>query len=298
MEAKEVEKINLFLSTLRHLSSHTQQSYRRDLILLLGFAKQCGFKQWVDLSTQQIRSFVVWRRKQGIGSCSLRRNLSVVRRFYNYLSSQGVVKYNPVVGVQVPKFAKTLPKLLDVDEAAQLVNIHDTAPLAVRDKAIFELIYSCGLRLSELVMLDIDSLDMADALVTVIGKGNKTRLVPVGRHARKAIAEWLTIRSDIANDGVTAMFVSQRGIRISCRSVQKRLQKWGLKQGIKNHLNPHMLRHSFASHLLESSGDLRAVQELLGHADISTTQIYTHLDFQHLAAVYDNAHPRARKRRL
>jgi integrase/recombinase XerC len=223
--------------------------------------------------------------------------LSATRAFYRYLIGEGVAQYNPAEGVQAPKSPKKLPKLLDVDQAAQLLEIDDKDPLAIRDKAILELMYSSGLRLSELVMLNIDSLDLADAMVTVVGKGKKTRAVPIGEQARKAIKQWLKIRDNMANDEEFAVFVSQRGNRISRRSIQQRLKLWAKKQGITNLVNPHMLRHSFASHLLESSGDLRAVQELLGHADISTTQVYTHLDFQHLANVYDDAHPRARKKK-
>ncbi len=297
MNKQEALRIHQFLGTLQHLSIHTQKAYQRDLVVLLEFADAHDVQKWNQLDGRQIRSFVAWRHRQGIGGRSLQRNLSAARAFYRYLMGEGVARHNPAEGVQAPKSPRKLPKLLDVDQAAQLLEIHDKDPLAIRDKAILELMYSSGLRLSELVMLDLDSLDLADAVVTVTGKGKKTRSVPVGKHAREAIKQWLKIRDNMANDEEMAVFVSQRGKRISRRSIQQRLKQWAMKQGLTNHVNPHMLRHSFASHLLESSGDLRAVQELLGHADISTTQVYTHLDFQHLANVYDNAHPRAHKKK-
>jgi len=297
MNKQEALRIHQFLGTLQHLSIHTQKAYQRDLVVLLKFADAHDVQKWNELDGRQIRSFVAWRHRQGIGGRSLQRNLSAARAFYRYLMGEGVARHNPAEGVQAPKSPRKLPKLLDVDQAAQLLEIDDRGPLAIRDKAILELMYSSGLRLSELVMLDLDSLDLADAVVTVTGKGKKTRSVPVGRYAREAIKQWLKIRGGIANNQEMAVFVSQRGKRISRRSIQQRLKQWAMKQGLTNHVNPHMLRHSFASHLLESSGDLRAVQELLGHADISTTQVYTHLDFQHLANVYDNAHPRAHKKK-
>ncbi|MCH8078209.1 MAG: tyrosine recombinase XerC [Proteobacteria bacterium] len=297
MNKQEALRIHQFLGTLQHLSIHTQKAYQRDLVVLLEFADAHDVQKWNELDGRQIRSFVAWRHRQGIGGRSLQRNLSAARAFYRYLMGEGVARHNPAEGVQAPKSPRKLPKLLDVDQAAQLLEIDDKGSLAIRDKAILELMYSSGLRLSELVMLDLDSLDLADAVVTVTGKGKKTRSVPVGRYAREAIKQWLKIRGGIANNQEMAVFVSQRGKRISRRSIQQRLKQWAMKQGLTNHVNPHMLRHSFASHLLESSGDLRAVQELLGHADISTTQVYTHLDFQHLANVYDNAHPRAHKKK-
>lgn len=297
MNKQEASRIDQFLGTLQHLSNHTQKAYQRDLAVLLKFVDTHDVQKWDELDGRQIRSFVAWRHRQGIGGRSLQRNLSAARAFYRYLMGEGVAKHNPAEGVQAPKSPRRLPKLLDVDQAAQLLEIDDRAPLAIRDKAILELMYSSGLRLSELVMLDMGSLDLVDAVVTVTGKGKKTRSVPVGKHAREAIRQWLKIRGGMANDEEMAIFVSQRGKRISRRSIQQRLKQWAIKQGLTNHVNPHMLRHSFASHLLESSGDLRAVQELLGHADISTTQVYTHLDFQHLANVYDNAHPRAHKKK-
>ncbi len=297
MNQQEASRIDLFLGTLQHLSEHTRKSYQRDLMVLLEFVNAQEVHQWDELDGRQIRSFVAWRHRQGIGGRSLQRNLSATRAFYRYLIGEGVAQHNPAEGVQAPKSPQKLPKLLDVDQAAKLLEIDAKDTLAIRDRAILELMYSSGLRLSELVMLDLVSLDLADAVVTVVGKGNKTRAIPIGKQARKAIKQWLNIRDKMANDEEFAVFVSQRGNRISRRSIQQRLKQWAMKQGITSHVNPHMLRHSFASHLLESSGDLRAVQELLGHADISTTQVYTHLDFQHLANVYDDAHPRAHKKK-
>lgn len=297
MNEQETSRIDLFLNTIQHLSEHTQKSYRRDLVVLLEFINAHDLQKWSELDGRQIRSFVSWRHRQGIGGRSLQRNLSATRAFYRYLMDTGVARHNPAEGVQAPKSPKKLPKLLDVDQAAQLLEIDEKDPLAIRDKAILELMYSSGLRLSELVTLDIDGLDLSDAVVIVLGKGKKTRAVPIGKQARKAIKQWLKIRGGMVDEDELAVFVSQRGQRISHRSIQQRLKKWAIKQGLSNHVNPHMLRHSFASHLLESSGNLRAVQELLGHADISTTQVYTHLDFQHLANVYDNAHPRAYRKK-
>ena len=292
----ELSTIQAFLETLLHLSPHTQKAYQRDLNSLTEYCDVQDIEHWQDIDGRQIQSFIAWRHRQGIGGRSLQRNLSAVRAFYRYLIAQGIARQNPANGILAPKSARRLPKALDADQAAQLVEIDATEPLEIRDRAILELIYSSGLRLSELISLDLDSIDYADALITVTGKGKKTRTVPIGRHAIKALQAWLKVRADFCKAEEKAIFVSRRGVRISPRSVQQRLKQWAIKQGLPNHVHPHMLRHSFASHLLESSGDLRAVQELLGHADISTTQIYTHLDFQHLAKVYDEAHPRAHKK--
>ena len=228
----------MFLGTLQHLSEHTRKAYQRDLVVLLEFVNAHDVQKWCELDGRQIRSFVAWRHRQGIGGRSLQRNLSAARAFYRYLMSEGVAQLNPAEGVQSPKSPKKLPKLLDVDQAAQLLEIDDKDPLAIRDKAILELMYSSGLRLSELVMLNIESLDLADAVVTVIGKGRKTRAVPVGKQARKAIKQWLKIRDGMANDDEFAVFVSQRGTRISRRSIQQRLKQWAMKQGLTNHVNP------------------------------------------------------------
>ncbi len=241
-----------------------------------------------------MRAYVAARHRKGLGGRSLQRELSAVRSFFNYLHREGEIKNNPVIGVSAPKTSRKLPTPLDVDEMAQLLNVSRDTPMAVRDWAMMELMYSAGLRLAELVSLNIDSIDLADNSVPVSGKGSKTRIVPIGRFAKESLKQWLKERGQKANPDETALFISSRGTRISTRAVQQRMKQWGITQGIDSPVHPHRLRHSFASHLLESSGDLRAVQELLGHADISTTQIYTHIDFQHLAKVYDAAHPRAK----
>ncbi|OGT84010.1 MAG: tyrosine recombinase XerC [Gammaproteobacteria bacterium RIFCSPLOWO2_12_FULL_52_10] len=296
MNQNEVDKVAEYLGTLHHLSPHTRAAYQRDLSSLLEFCQQQVIRSWQDLDGRQIRAYVARRHRQGLGGRSIQRNLSAIRAFYRYLINPRVVTRNPATGVTSPKSPRKLPKTLDADQAAQLVDIQGDDTVAVRDKAILELLYSSGLRLSELVSLNVDSIDYNDALVTVTGKGRKTRKVPVGRYAIKALQAWLQQRRELAADDEVALFVSRRGRRISPRTVQQRLRDWAIKQGLATHVHPHMLRHSFATHILESSSDLRAVQELLGHADISTTQVYTHLDFQHLARVYDAAHPRARKR--
>lgn len=297
MQSSETELLESFLKALHHLSEHTSKAYKRDLENIRVYCEQQNINKWSDLDGRQLRGFVAYRHRQGIGGRSLQRNLSAIRAFYRYLLKQGKVKNNPAEGIVAPKSPRKLPKVLDADQTAQLVEIDDDDTLAIRDKAMLELIYSSGLRLAELISLDLNDIDFNDRILTVTGKGNKTRSVPVGKHAIKAIKQWLKSRSTMVNETEQALFISSRGKRISPRSVQDRLKKWAIKQGLPNHVHPHMLRHSFASHLLESSGDLRAVQELLGHADISTTQVYTHLDFQHLAQVYDKTHPRARRKK-
>ncbi|MEM7026913.1 MAG: tyrosine recombinase XerC [Pseudomonadota bacterium] len=296
MNHQAQEQFEAFIRHLHHLSQNSINAYQRDIHYLKDFCEAQSIAQWQQLDGRQLRGFIAWRHRQGINGKSLQRNLSAIRRFYRYLLKEGVVKNNPAEGITAPKSPRKLPKVLDVDQTVQLVEIDEDSPLAIRDKAILELFYSSGLRLSELTGLDIQHLDMRDRLITVTGKGNKTRTLPVGKQALNAISAWLKIRKQFANKDESALFVSQRGTRISQRTVQSRLKDWAIKQGLPAHVHPHMLRHSFASHLLESSGDLRAIQELLGHADISTTQVYTHLDYQHLAQVYDKAHPRARKK--
>lgn len=295
MKQNEAKKIDEYLSTLHQLSGHTRSAYAHDLKVLQDYCLKQNIKRWQDLDGRILRSFVTMRHRQGISGRSIQRNLSAIRAFYKYLIKNGMASRNPATGIITPRSPRKLPKSLDTDQAARLVEIKGGDPLAVRDRAILELLYSSGLRLSELISININNIDYSDSVVTVTGKGNKTRKVPVGRYAIQAIREWLKIRSDMASPDENALFVSNRGGRISSRSIQQRLRNWAIKQGLATHVHPHMLRHSFATHILESSSDLRAVQELLGHADISTTQVYTHLDFQHLAKVYDDAHPRARK---
>ena len=276
------------------MSDHTLQAYRRDLNKVLAFCVKESIATWPALDIQRLRQLVSRLHQQGQSSRSISRLLSAVRGLYRYLNREGLCDHDPANGLSPPKGERRLPKTLDTDRALQLLEgaVEDDF-LALRDQAILELFYSSGLRLSELTGLNLDQLDLADGLVEVLGKGSKTRVLPVGRKAREALLAWLPLRG-LANPPDDAVFVSQRGVRLGPRAIQLRVKAAGERE-LGQNLHPHMLRHSFASHLLESSQDLRAVQELLGHADIKTTQIYTHLDFQHLAAVYDSAHPRAKR---
>ena len=249
-----------------------------------------------DLQIHQIRRFIARLHGRGLSGKSLARMISAWRGFFTYLARDHGFIRNPCTGVRPPKSPKALPKALSPDEATRLVSFPGNDPLAVRDRAMFELLYSSGLRLSELTSLKQGDVSFADATVRVIGKGNKTRVVPVGSHALQALQAWLPVRAALPQVVDSVLFLNQRGEPISPRTVQSRLKTWGIKQGMPGHVHPHMLRHSFASHVLQSSGDLRAVQEMLGHASISTTQVYTHLDFQYLAKVYDQTHPRAKKK--
>jgi len=282
-----------YLANERGLSPLTRSNYARDIAMLVELAGTTALDQ---LQPAQIRRFVATLHGRGLSGKSIARTLSAWRGFYAYLGRRHSFGANPCTGLRPPKSPKTLPQALSPEQAARLVEIEENDALAVRDHAICELFYSSGLRLAELVGLDVGGLDLTDATVTVTGKGSKTRIVPVGSHALAAVRTWLGQRAGIARAGVNALFVSKRGTRITPRAVQYRLKKWALMQGVTADVHPHTLRHSFASHVLQSSGDLRAVQEMLGHANISTTQVYTHLDFQHLAKVYDQAHPRARKK--
>lgn len=284
-----------YLRNERQLSPRTLEAYRHDLEGLRDFLVERKINRWQALDSPQLRLFVAQRHQAGLSGRSLQRLLSAVRSLYSYLIRERLCKHNPAVDLRAPKSPRKLPKALDADLTSQLLNDNsDDDWLAVRDHAMLELFYSSGLRLSELASLDVLALDSAQGEVRVLGKGNKTRLVPVGRLALEALERWLPLRMLVAGDN-PALFVGKQGRRLSARAIQLRVRAWGV-QHIGQNLHPHMLRHSFASHMLESSGDLRAVQELLGHADISTTQIYTHLDFQHLAQVYDQAHPRAKRK--
>lgn len=282
---------------IRHLSQQTRLNYERDLRIISDYCDSTGIEHWQQLDMHAVRGFVAARHRRGIGGRTLQRNLSSLRSFVRYLLDKGILQQDPTRGLQVPKSPRRLPAILDADQARQLVEIQGDDPISMRDRAMLELFYSSGLRLAELAGLDCQQLDLADALVRVKGKGSKERALPLGRHACAALRAWLQVRGQWVVTAVqNAVFISRHGRRLSCRAIQQRLAGWAIKQGLPVHVHPHMLRHSFASHLLESSGDLRAVQELLGHADIGTTQIYTHLDFQHLAQVYDAAHPRARRK--
>jgi integrase/recombinase XerC len=284
------------LSTERRLSPHTVAAYEHDLRALLAFCEREQIPSFKALDSFSVRRFAAESHRKGLSARSVARRLSAVRTFLNYLIETRALKNNAAVHVQAPKAPRRLPATLDADQVASLLAISGDEPATLRDRAILELFYSSGLRLAELVGLDLGSVDVADRTVRVIGKGSKARVVPVGKHALAALHDWLAVRGELARTGEMALFVGPRGSRISPRTVQKRVNEWAKRQGAPTGVHPHMLRHSFATHVLESSRDLRAVQELLGHASLSTTQIYTHVDFQHLANVYDQAHPRARKR--
>jgi len=306
LDASERGRIERFLSHLhveRRLSSHTLAAYRHDLLVLSGFCETRKVTRWAALNNFQVRAFAAAEHAGGIGPRSIQRRLSAVRSFYEYLMREGLAKNNPALEVRAPKTKKRLPATLDADQMARLLDFRADDSLSTRDKAMMELFYSSGLRLSELVGLDTAAVDLQDRTVRVLGKGAKTRIVPIGRHAVEALKQWLPERAALIRDKSGAasahagpMFIGKAGRPLSVRAVQLRVGTWARRQGLSMHVHPHMFRHSFATHLLESSGDLRGVQELLGHADISTTQVYTHLDFQHLASVYDAAHPRARRR--
>ena len=292
-----VKKFLDFIRFEKQLSSHTLSNYLRDLKVLQEFCLEQNIQHWKQMQPNQMRFFAASAFRKGLGPTSIQRRLSACRSFFNYLLVEGEVQINPVMDVRAPKAPRRLPKTLDVDQMDQLLNMQGEGHAFLRDKAMLELFYSSGLRLAELVSLDLESIDYSENLVRVIGKGNKTRVLPIGKHALTALKDWLNVRSDWLKDkDEQAIFVSNRGTRISHRNVQQRVKYWAKKQGINHDLHPHQFRHSFASHMLESSSDLRAVQELLGHADISTTQIYTHLDFQHLATIYDKTHPRAHEK--
>jgi len=283
-----------YLSVERQLSPITLLNYERQLAAIIMLADESGVKSWSQCDAAVVRSFAVKSRRQGLGPASLALRLSALRSFFDWLVSQGELVANPAKGISAPKAPRHLPKNIDVDDVNRLLDIDLNDPLAVRDRAMLEVMYGAGLRLSELVNLDIRHLDLDTGEVWVLGKGSKERRLPIGRNAVIWVEHWLDLRGLFGTDE-DALFLSKLGKRISARNVQKRFAEWGIKQGLNSHVHPHKLRHSFATHMLESSGDLRGVQELLGHANLSTTQIYTHLDFQHLASVYDAAHPRAKR---
>jgi integrase/recombinase XerC len=305
-----------YLSVERRLSAHTSLNYRHDLDLFVAYCAREKIDAWSKVDSQHVRMFAAAEFRRGQSARSIQRRLSAVRSFFKFLLERTAQKaatsdaaqvaeraaqprFNPAIDVRAPKAKKRLPKTVDADLMGKLLAFRTDDQLSVRDKAIMELFYSSGLRLAELVALDHDKahLDLDDRTVTVTGKGSKTRIVPVGRFAADALAAWLLERATLATAGESALFVGRNGTRLGARAVQKRISAWAKRQGLDVHMHPHMFRHSFASHLLESSQDLRGVQELLGHANIATTQIYTHLDFQHLAKIYDQAHPRAKRAR-
>jgi integrase/recombinase XerC len=283
------------LRSERQMSPHTLDAYQRDLLKLVELCEKQGIASWAKLDVRNLRSFVARLHQQGLSARSLARLLSATRGLYSYLIGEGVCQHDPATGVAPPKRERRLPRTLDADRTSQLLDgaVEDDF-IGLRDQAMLELFYSSGLRLAELAGLNLQQLDLPGGLVEVFGKGSKTRVLPLGRKAREALENWLPQRA-LANPPDDALFVSAKGRRLGPRAIQLRVGQAGVRE-LGQHLHPHMLRHSFASHMLESSQDLRAVQELLGHADIATTQIYTHLDFQHLATVYDGAHPRAKRK--
>ncbi len=295
----DLQRFYQYLLTERQYSPHTLAAYQRDLkrFLAANEIPDTTAISWDHINSHQVRAAVARLHRQGLSGRSLQRVLSSVRSLYKFLCKQGIATNNPATGIPAPKASKRLPDTLDANKLEQLLNLETDDSISVRDRAMMELLYASGLRLSELTSMNLTDIDWQQQSILVTGKGNKQRRVPFGNKARKALKQWLTHRTLLLIQEETAVFISRRGTRISNRSVQQRLKKWAQKQGLDSEIYPHMLRHSFASHILESSNDLRAVQELLGHANLSTTQIYTHLDFQHLSGVYDDAHPRARKKR-
>jgi integrase/recombinase XerC len=299
-----------YLAAERRLSPHTDVSYARDLAALAKFCDRMGIGDWGSLDAQHVRTFAAHAHAGGLSPRSIQRRLSAVRSFYEFLLRERSVEIasgkraaraapdsgNPAQGVRAPKSPRRLPQTLDADQMARLLELPAGGGLTARDRALMELLYSSGLRLAELVGLDVGDLDLKDRTVRVLGKGKKSRIVPVGRMALAALRAWLKERTALAAADELALFVGRAGRRLGPRAIQARVDYWAKRQGLGVHVHPHLFRHSFASHLLESGGELRGVQELLGHADISTTQIYTHLDFQHLARIYDAAHPRARRK--
>ena len=305
-----VAQFRRYMTLERNLSGHTDSNYARDLAALVKFCDAHNLASWSAVDSQHIRLFAAHSHAKGLAGRSIQRRLSAVRSFFEFLVHETRVQQNarerpadpinvrsnPAIDVRAPKAQRRLPETLDADQMASLLEIPAGDIFVTRDRAIMELLYSSGLRLAELVSLDVGGLDLPDRTVRVVGKGDKTRIVPVGTEALDALKQWLAERVSIAKPGETALFVGRSGERLGRRAVQTRVAYWARRQGVSMRVYPHLFRHSFASHLLESGGDLRGVQELLGHSDIATTQIYTHLDFQHLARIYDKTHPRARRK--
>lgn len=286
-----LDKYLHYLKYEKNLAVKTRQNYSRQLTVICG---QLTISDWAELQTEDVRRILAEARRANLGPRSIALRLSALRSFCQYLVSQDVLTGNPAKSVQAPKQGRPLPKQLNVDQVNQLLEIPTDSILAIRDRAMMELTYGCGLRLAELTGLNLKDIEH-NSQIRVTGKGSKQRILPLGKESKKWLREWLVVRGQIAPVNEVAVFVSKHKKRISPRQIAKRLELWARKQQLGQQVNPHKLRHSFATHMLESSGDLRAVQELLGHANLSTTQVYTHLDFQHLTSVYDKAHPRARK---
>jgi integrase/recombinase XerC len=292
---RDLEAFYTYLESERRYSPHTLQAYRRDLDAFIAFSRQRKFDSWKQVDDLHVRAFVASQHRKGLSGTSLQRQLSSIRSLFNYLCRHHRADSNPAQGVPAPRAAKRLPETLSVDQLECLLAFPGDDALACRDRAVMELFYGCGLRLSELTGLDLADINWDQHSISVTGKGRKQRHVPFGQKAEAALKHWLQHRDELVAPDEKALFISRRGTRISNSNIQRRLKLRAQQHGDGLALHPHMLRHSFASHILESSNDLRAVQELLGHANLSTTQIYTHLDFQHLASVYDKAHPRSRK---
>ncbi|MCG7496735.1 tyrosine recombinase XerC [Vibrio sp. Of7-15] len=292
---KPLERFYEYLRSERGLSLHTQRNYQRQLTTVAEHFVELGVTDWKDVDASWVRQLVGKAKRDGLKPSSTSTRLSSLRSFFDFLVLRGELLANPAKGVSAPRKSRPLPKNIDVDEMGQLLDVNEDDPLSIRDRAIMELMYGAGLRLAELISIDVRDINLSHGEVRVIGKGDKERKTPFSGQAKEWLGRWLKVRGELAHSSEPALFVSQRGQRISHRNVQKRMAEWGHKQSVASHISPHKLRHSFATHVLESSGNLRAVQELLGHENISTTQIYTHLDFQHLAQAYDQAHPRAKR---
>lgn len=285
------------LGSRRRASPHTLAAYRRDLDRCAAILGDLGARDYAGVTVHQVRALVARLAAQGLGGRSIARTLAALRSFYRHLAREGGADHDPARGVRAPRAPRRLPRTLDPDRSARLMELPGDGAVARRDRALLELLYGSGLRLAEAVGLDLHDLDLAGGQARVLGKGRRERVVPVGRLALKALADWLAVRPQLARPHEPALFVSTRGGRLAARSVQARVAHAARAQGLDQHVHPHVLRHSCASHLLESSGDLRAVQELLGHASLTTTQVYTHVDFQYLARQYETAHPRARRKK-
>lgn len=295
--AAELERFLEYLHRERNAAAATRSAYRRDLRRFADFLARQGIDDWARVATGQVQGFVAAEHRRGVSGRAIARALAAIRALFAWLLREGRVGHDPAAGVRAPRGPRGLPRALEIEEVERLVAVPGDGPLARRDRALLELFYSGGLRLAELADLDVAGVDLGDGVARVTGKGARTRVVPVGAPARRALADWLQVRAAWAGAEQPALFVTRAGRRLSRRAIQARVGHWARRLGLPRHVHPHMLRHSFATHLLESSGDLRAVQDLLGHADIATTQVYTHLDFAHLAEVYERAHPRARRGR-
>jgi len=296
-EARQwLERFERHLGLERQLSAHTVTAYRRDLAALHDWCVRAQIEHWQALDHAHLRRFAAQSHARGLQGRSIARRLAAARTFFGFLQREGAIKRNPALDVPSPKAKRRLPQTLDVDQMARLLALKPENALQVRDLALMELFYSSGLRLGELITLRLRDLNLDTGEVRVMGKGRKERLAPVGSKAVAALRQWLAQRGGMAREGCDVLFITRHGGPLSPRAVQRRVAELARAQGLPQHVHPHLFRHSFATHLLESSRDLRGVQELLGHANISTTQVYTHLDFQHLARTYDQAHPRAKRR--